>query len=361
MQISGFANLNQAMKNIVYLIFFSLLANSLNCSNSGGHKPIDQSVNNHVDRIEFVSRGDTLVGYLNKPLDKKEFPVIVVLHAASYGHHDSDIYNHLEKSMNDIGVGVFTYDRRGSGESQGNSNSTDYEALAIDALQAVRHLKQRDDIENNIVGLYGISQGGWLSPLAYSIDPSDISFMILVSSSGVGPAKQMEYSAVITLKMHSYTDSIINIARHLRYITNEYYRGNREREPTQKQIDKYRNEEWFDNIYLPWRGNLPKDVGTTRWIHEMDFDPTQYFSKVDIPILLIYGETDRWVPIEASKEIWQDILKKNGNNKSDFFDVESVGHMMILNEEDNPSTEVISEKYTGKIKQWVSKIIQSKM
>jgi len=306
------------------------------------------------ERLMFKSNNDTLVGYLSKPNDRKSFPVIVVLHSASHGHHDNDLYNHLETNMNAIGIGVFTYDRRGSGESTGDFNTASLEVLAQDALNAIEMLKTRNDIEKYKIGLFGISQGGWLAPLAYTMAPQDISFMILLSSSGVSPARQMEYSAVTTLKMNNRSDEIIDRAKYLRNITNEYYRGIRDRQKTQVEIDKFRNEEWFSDVYLPWNGNLPEDVSLTKWIHEMDFNPKKYFEQVKIPIALFYGATDRWVPIEESIEVWKDVFEKNGNSSFEIFRVDKAGHMMIMNEDDNPDQEVISVQYTNQLKNWVS-------
>lgn len=307
------------------------------------------------ERIEFMSDNDTLVGYLSKPLNTQVYPIIVVLHSASHGHHDNDLYNHLERNMNEVGVGVFTYDRRGSGESTGDFNSASLETLAKDALSAINRLKEREDVKKDKIGLFGISQGGWLAPLAYTIESRDVSFMILLSSSGVSPAKQMEYSAVTTLKINSYPDSIITVAKHLRNITNEYYRGKSERESTQKIIDKYRNESWFSDVYLPWRGNLPEDVGITKWVHEMDFNPEKYFVNIDIPIVLFYGETDRWVPINESVDVWESIFKENGNSNYQINRVKLAGHMMIIDEDNNPKQEIISDLYTNQLKKWVNK------
>lgn len=310
------------------------------------------------ERIEFVSEDETIVGYLSKPENVKTFPVIVVLHSASHGHHENALYDHLERHMNDIGVGVFTYDRRGSGASGGDFNTASLELLAKDALSAIHALKLRKDIAKDKIGLFGISQGGWLAPLAYSIDPSDISFMILLSSSGVSPAKQMEYSAVTTLKMNNYPESVISIAKHLRNITNEYYRGKRDRRTTQNEIDRYREEPWFADVYLPWRGNLPEDVSVTKWIHEMDFNPEVYFEHIDIPVILFYGATDRWVPIEESIAVWNRVFEKNGNIDHKIFRVKRAGHMMVIDEDLQPEREVIADQYIHELKTWLNQHIQ---
>lgn len=303
------------------------------------------------ERIEFLSMKDTIVGYLSKPDHVSKFPVIVVLHSSGQGHHDNNLYNHLEKNMNKIGVGVFTYDRRGDGESGGNFKTSSFEVLAKDALQAIETLKRRNDVDSSRIGLFGISQGGWLAPLAYSITKKDISFMILVSSCGVSPAVQMEYSAVTTLKMHGYSENIISKATNLVNLTNAYFRGKVNRELAQKEINKYSNEEWFNDTYLSQ--NLPEDVSDTKWIHEMDFEPRPYFESVDIPLLLFYGQKDRWVPIQESINVWTNALKVSGNYDFTIHQINNSGHFMIVDEDTNLSQGIISNEYTILLSKWV--------
>ena len=283
------------------LLIFLLIWSFYSCSSKKletNEKELANSQNPVEERIAFISRNDTLVGYLSKPVNKSKFPVIVVLHSASHGHHDNEIYNHLEKNMSEIGVGVFTYDRRGSGESAGVFETASFEDLANDALATVKILKKREDIDTTNIGLYGISQGGWLGPIAYSLNKKDISFMILASSCGVTPAIQMKYSAITTLEKNGYSDSIISIAKGLINISNEYYRGNVSIADAQRELDIYNDAEWFEDTYLD--SQLPEDVGDTKWIREMDFEPVSYFKEVDIPLVLFYGEFDRWVPIQSN-------------------------------------------------------------
>ncbi len=343
--------LNTKLTLIIILAILSVAAKAFDLE-------ISQEKSTVEERIEFTSQNDSIVGYLSKPIETNQFPVVVVLHSASHSHHDNDIYNHLEDQLVKNGIGVFTYDRRGSGESTGDFNTASLETLAKDALNAIEKLKTRDDVDKDKIGLFGISQGGWLAPLAFSINSNDISFMILVSSSGVSPARQMEYSAVTTLKINGYSNETIDTAKYLRNITNEYYRGNRDREKTQVVIDKYKEEPWFQDVYLPWRGNLPKDVGITKWIHEMDFNPTEYFETVTIPIILFYGETDRWVPPAESINVWENALKKAKNNQFEIYRIKNSGHMMILNEDNNPTQEIISEEYSKILKTWSNKYIK---
>src|SRR5262249_9484473 len=63
---------------------------------------------------------------------------------------------------------------------------------AQEALDAVAFLKRRPDIDGKHVGLWGISQGGWICPLAASRSP-DVAFVILVSAPAGTVAEQDLY------------------------------------------------------------------------------------------------------------------------------------------------------------------------
>ena len=303
-------------------------------------------------RIEFHSGDTKLVGYLSSPNQNAPFPVVVVAHSASHGHHNYLLYNHLEREMNQLGIGVFTFDRRGSGESEGQASQSNLEELAKDVLAAIETLKKLDEVNPAKIGIYGISQGGWIGPIANAMATEEVAFMILVSSCGVTPAEQMEYSAVRALQIGDYQNEIIDTAKYLRRITNDYYRSTAHRDSIQSIIDRYKERPWFSEVYLPWRGNLPKDPKSTRWFTEMDFEPAPYFTKMDIPTLLLYAASDRWVPIENSIAVWEKAFQKSGLKQFQITRIYDAGHMMIIDEDENPKDLIISENYTEQLKNW---------
>jgi pimeloyl-ACP methyl ester carboxylesterase len=86
------------------------------------------------------------------------------------------------------GIAVLGYDKRGVGESTGDWNAATYEDLAGDAVAAVEYLKTRRDIDSAHIGLLGISQAGWIMPLA-AVRSKDVAFLISISGAGVTPAE----------------------------------------------------------------------------------------------------------------------------------------------------------------------------
>jgi hypothetical protein len=310
------------------------------------------------ERIAFVSQEDTLVGYLSKPASDNRYPVVIILHSASAGNHDAPLYNHLKKALNEIGVAVFSYDRRGYGQSKGDFATAGFSDLANDAIAAADLLRKRNDIIRDKVGLFGVSQGGWIAPLASQMDAT-INFLILVSSCGTTPARQMAYTTRTTMGINGYNDSIVEEGASLRHVMDEYYRGRLSLSFAQKIVDGYKNEPWFFNSYLPVGrdGKLPDVPKESKWWLEMDFNPGIYFSKIEIPVALFYGSSDRWVPIEESISFWESALLKANNTKYQIFRIKNAGHLMIENEDDGPVVEKFSDQYREALQEFVKKVV----
>ena len=56
----------------------------------------------------------------------------------------------------------------------------------------------------------------------------------------------------------------------------------------------------------------------------MDFDPIPMIQKVSVPVLLLYGETDPWVPIKQSIALW----KEFGSKRVTIHEIKDANHFM---------------------------------
>jgi pimeloyl-ACP methyl ester carboxylesterase len=64
-------------------------------------------------------------------------------------------------------------------------------------------------------------------------------------------------------------------------------------------IDRYADRPWFRLSYVPRTLDPSED-----W-PDMDFDPAPIIAEVRCPVLLVYGESDEWTPIEPSVAAWE--------------------------------------------------------
>lgn len=241
------------------------------------------------EEVSFASVKGTL--YL--PASDKPSPAIVVLHASGGGTRDFPAYQHLVRELPQHGFAVLLYDRRA------DFRAASFRDLAMDAVAGVELLKQRADIDPKRIGVWGVSQGAWLAPLAATLSP-DVAFVVAVSGPGVSPAKQMDYTASYALRHSGQPAQTVARALDVREKVNRYYRGQSGKEEAEGAVASIRRQPWFQDVSLPNGGNLPDDPTKTKWYLEMDYEPLDVLERVTVPAIFFFAEDDPYVPVEES-------------------------------------------------------------
>jgi pimeloyl-ACP methyl ester carboxylesterase len=223
---------------------------------------------------------------------------IVALHSAGEGTRDSTLYSHLHKLLPPAGIGVATFDRRGEGESTGDSTRGRFALQVEDAYAVI------EAIDAKRVGLWGISQGGWIGPLAAAAS-HEVAFLVLIASTGVTPSEQMMYAVERQLRLAGYGDDVVARALELRRRFEVWVHARAPEPDEQLAAELWAgiDEAWWSQVWLP--PTLLDEEGRRLWIEEMDFDPRPVFARVRVPTLLFYGEADSWTPVEPSVEAWR--------------------------------------------------------
>ena len=244
----------------------------------------------------FRSGDATLEGTLHLPAGGQALGAVVVTHSASKPLRDALLYQHLKEMLPPLGIAVLTYDRRGSGRSGGNLKDSDYDMLADDAIAAVRMLKGDARIDRARIGIWGLSQGGWLSLLA-AARSDDVRFVVSIAAPLVAPDVQMMFRSENVLRIDGYSQAEIDQMRATRKAVDDYMRGTGDRAAAQKLIDAAQNKPWFDKMYM---GETVGDRATSRWRKEIEYDPLPTLDKVKVPALILFGAADPVVPVATS-------------------------------------------------------------
>jgi pimeloyl-ACP methyl ester carboxylesterase len=246
----------------------------------------------------FENGSIKLSGTLYSARGRQPQSAIVVTHAAAAPLRDLPLYQHLKQMLPALGIAVFIYDRRGSGKSGGDLQTSDYTLLADDAIAAVRMLKADTRIDPRRVGMWGLSQGGWLALLAASRSPEP-AFIIAASAPLVSPDVQMMFLSINSLRVHGYPQADIEQMTATRKAVDDYMRGTGDRATAQRLVDAAKTKPWFKLLYM---GETVADRATSRWRKEIEFDPLRTLDGVKIPALVIYGALDPVVPVAVSVE-----------------------------------------------------------
>lgn len=123
---------------------------------------------NRIGREEHVwidSDGAKLYGRLHLPDGKPPYAAVALVQGSGNDPGTEWLYN--GDFFVASGFAVLVYDKRGSGQSEGDF-TFNFEQLADDAGVVARYLAEHVEIDPDRVGLVGYSQGGWVAPLAAS-------------------------------------------------------------------------------------------------------------------------------------------------------------------------------------------------
>ncbi len=223
---------------------------------------------------------------------------LVALQGAGEGTRDFVSYRHLHELLPPHGIGVVTFDRRGEGESTGEATRGRFELQVEDALAVLRA------VEAERVGLWGLSQGGWIGPLAAAAS-EEVAFLVLLASTGVTPSGQMMYAVERQLRLAGYDEDVVRRALELRRRFERWVHTIAPEPDEELAAELWAgiDEPWWGQAWLP--PTLLDDEGLRLWIEEMDFDPRPVFAQVRVPALLFYGAEDSWSPVAASVEAWR--------------------------------------------------------
>ncbi len=142
--------------------------------------------------LRFTCVGAPQAGSLFLPIGNGPFPAVVWVHAS--GEHTRLTWGSEVAAFIQAGIALFSYDKRGVGQSQGECCPGDdghFNLLTADAAGAVQALRSRAEIAPDEIGLIGPSQAGWIVPRA--ANESHAAFVALASGSTLTVGQNQVY------------------------------------------------------------------------------------------------------------------------------------------------------------------------
>ncbi|HEX7026838.1 MAG TPA: alpha/beta fold hydrolase [Gammaproteobacteria bacterium] len=236
-----------------------------------------------IDEVEFVSRGDRLSGSIVFPVDKKIHSAVVFVHGS--GEQTRSMW--AAERFAGEGVAALVYDKRGVGKSGGEYESEqsvgekNIVLLADDAVSALNALSNHPALKGVPLGLTGISQAGWIVPLA--AEKSDaVNFMVLWS----GPVCRVSEEDIFS----KYTADLDG-----------------------RRVPSYAEALNSRKVKYIWPAFLGKDS-----------DPSESLAKLAIPGLWVFGGNDGSVPVDLSIQNLQKL--QDAGHRYDYVLFSGLGH-----------------------------------
>jgi uncharacterized protein len=294
------------------------------------------------EEVTFKNGDVTLAGTLlipaAPPSSKVKRPALVFVHGG--GPQLRDIMWGLGYLYAARGFAVLSYDKRGVGKSTGNWGAASFEDLADDAVAGARFLQARNEIAANQIGFWGLSQGGWIAPLAASRFP-DAAFAIALSGGGLSPAEQELLDSEYELTKAGYTADEVKDALAFQKLKNEIIAS-----PSNiAKWDEYakvraiaKDKKWFRHPGIDVRG--PEKRDDPFWTHMRRFyvyDPAPTLRASPAPLLAIFGELDTPEGVKANVSAIRQILDLAGRRDYTVKVYPNGSHNLMEVPPDNPN------------------------
>jgi pimeloyl-ACP methyl ester carboxylesterase len=272
----------------------------------------------HEESVHFSSGNLTLAGTLLVPGGTQRHPAVFLFHGSGPQGRDLSTARWFAEQ----GFAALTYDKRGVGESTGDFRAGPFMDLCDDGLAAVEYLKSRKEIDPRRIGVWGLSQGGWLGPLAASRS-ADISFVIAVSGPGVSPGEQMLVYYANELRDGGAPEADVREADALRRDVWTYLFTGRGYERARRELAEARGKRWFgevnsqqDGLFGPLQKPSELDrpgSAILRFRREMSYDPLPALRRLRVPALFLFGADDRLIPVERSVAAIRGVLAQSSH------------------------------------------------
>jgi pimeloyl-ACP methyl ester carboxylesterase len=266
------------------------------------------------EEVVFRNGEVTLAGTIFLPSGLGPHPAIVCTHGSGPEGRQRAAYHSNGYFFARLGFVTLIYDKRGVGSSTGDFQTSSLEDLADDALAGVHLLLARKDVVGRSIGMTGVSQGGWVSPLAATRSP-DVAFILVISPSGINPMDQSVFSVDQTLKKAGFSPEVISTASNLRNRLYAMVRTGKFDDHFIADVEKVNKEPWFKLTGLPYPVPPGISDGERRFLL---FEPIPIWEKVKVPVLALWGEDDLSVPATKSKDLLEQALARAKNRDFTF-------------------------------------------
>jgi len=268
----------------------------------------------------FAGDNEQLKGRLVLPVNTGKVPVVVMVHGSE--STSAVQFNSWQRQLPAMGIGVFVYDKRGTGGSTGRY-SQDFELLANDAAAAVIEARRLAGDRLESLALLGTSQGGWVAPLAATRTPVDK--VIVGYGLAISPNDEDREQVQLEMTAMGYSGADLAAAEEVARATGRLMAsGFREDFSEYARVRKaYHSRPWFSQISGEYTGDIlrypslvlrllaPVARRTGNQGTPWDYDPLPVLNSLTLPQLWVIAGDDTEAPPETTLNRLT-MLKRNG-------------------------------------------------
>jgi dienelactone hydrolase len=218
--------------------------------------------------VSFYGDGGVLLhGTIYAPAAPGRYPGLVMIDGA--GPTSSNEFHDEARAFAERGIVTLVYTKRTVGYS---TFQRDFAVLAKDALSGMALVRARADVNPSMIGLFGLSEGAWVAPLAAAMQPGAVAYIVTVGAVGLTPIRETVWS----------WDEFLIHAGVSGSLTQTMFRGAR----------------LFEAL-----GLFP----------EASYNTVPVWEHIHQPVLLMWGDLDRYAASAESSQIIEQALDQGHN------------------------------------------------
>ncbi len=309
MNIGGqLKNASRKMKRIALISILFLIAANLNAQSKR-------------QILDFEFEGVLLNGVLNLPEDQKPKGIVLIVHGSGKTNAVAqEWYLDIRETVIKTGYATYIWDKMGCGKSGGtfNYNQTVYNS-ASEVIAAISTLKEKQIPGSDTIGLLGFSRAGWINPIVIS-QTKDIAFWISVS--GVDDKENFGYLLEQNLRIEGLPkDSIALLVDQWLEGTKVFHSGGSYETYKNATRDLQKNpfllrfingtvgerseEENAKRYYSNQKSFMKEKLDEATGLQVLVEDFDLILSKVNAPVLALFGENDMNVDWKKTKMLYE--------------------------------------------------------
>jgi uncharacterized protein len=274
--------------------------------------------------VRIPGSAGTIVGTLLLPDGPGPHPGVVVVGGS--GPTGRDVIVVRAREFARIGVAALTWDKRGTGESDGDYFTATFEDLADDAARALAFLQSQPGIDAARTGMTGHSQGGWVAPMAAVRAARPPAWLVITSGGPITPAAQEEWRAATqTRAARGSADQAAAAAAFMHRKWAFGMAGGGDWNAYLAAAGEARGQRW-GGIVDPI---MVRDSMAWAFIRSLRrFDPMDAPKRLTMPVLILFGDHDEEQPVEDSRARWLDAFRSAGKTNYTIETIPGASHSL---------------------------------
>lgn len=297
--------------------------------------------------------GVTLAGAFSKPLGPGPFPAVLLIAGSGPQTRDEEVARHkvflvLAAELNRRGLAVLRYDKRGVGESTGESRKATTLDYASDAAAAFRYMASRPDVDVRRAGLIGHSEGGAIAPMVANEEPN-VAFVVLMAGPGQRGADMLLLQQQLIAEAEGTPKPVVTAMLSRNRAIYDAVLG------ASDQPEAARRLEVLDAAATGAAGSALVYADPWKFFF-LRYDPRPALERLRIPVLAITGARDLQVPAAANLPLIRQALERNRD--ATVREIPGLNHLFQNAETGAPAEytriqETISPAALGAVGDWI--------